>query len=232
MPLVQTDAEVTVCTLVYREPRWIDWWKEGLTQAKTETRYRTLVLANDPEPKVRESECWDVSLANSDPAAHYLGRVYNAWNECMMIAPTELVVLTNSDMFMSDYWLDELMECKRQKPKSLPCSLLVENGRIPSGMPEYVKDFGTNPADFRAADFRTLASTLRKRGTYEPGRLFQPALFDRQSFLDIGPYTSNQGDKSGDRILFEKYQAEGWEWVTCKGSVVSHLQEGEKRWNP
>ena len=229
VPLVQTDAEVTVCTLVYREPRWIDWWKEGLAQAKTETRYRTLVLANDPEPKVRESECWDYQFTNDDPdSEHYMVRVYRAWNHVIMNSPTQWVMMMSNDMWGYDYWLDELMEAKRKDNKTLPCSLLVENGHIPSAMPEYVKDLGRTPDTFQVPEFKEFAATLRKPGETESGRLFGPTLFDRQEFYDIGMYAEGYVDGvPADRVLYESYMKAGYKWITVKGSIVAHLQNGE-----
>ena len=65
----------------------------------------------------------------------------------------------------------------------------------------------------------------------EPGRLFGPTLFDRQEWMDFGMYPEgNPGGVPGDRVLYERYQAAGWKWLTCTGSVVAHLQTGEQEW--
>lgn len=216
--------------LIYRSLRWLDFVMQGVDSAKNDTRYRWCVLANDATPEVRNDPRIDVDFHAEDPDAYYLRRVYAAWREGVLCSKTQWVILTNSDMRFTDYAIDELVACKRAKPKSLPCGLLVENGRIPSGMPEYVKDFGTTPGTFQYDAFKRHAESIRRRGQYEPGRLYQPVLFDRQEFMDLGSYPDgNINGISGDKILFDHYIEAGFEWLTCLGAVVGHCQEGEMR---
>jgi GT2 family glycosyltransferase len=151
-------------------------------------------------------------------------------------AETDWVVMINSDMYVSDYWLDALVQTKLVNQKSLPCSLLVESGRIPSAMPEYVHNFGTSVDSFDREGWQRHAAALRERkaGKREPGRLFMPVLVDRQEFADVGGYPpgniqTTTGTLSGDRDLFNRYAARGYEWVTCLDSIVFHTQEGEMR---
>ena len=193
--------------------------------------YRTLVLANDATEFVRHHKLVDYDFRNPDPNEHYIARVYRAWNECVLLARTPLVCLMNNDMWPYHGWLDELVECKRAVPNVVPVSLLVENGRIPSAIPEHVKDFGTTPETFNAAGFMAYAESICKPGSVEPGRLFQPVIFNREEFLDLGGYhEGNLADgTSGDADLFNRYKAAGYGWATCLGSVVAHLQEGEQR---
>lgn len=231
MPLVERDAEVTLVTLVYRSLRWLDFVMDGVERSQQRTRYRWLVVANDATEKVEADERVSVLWHNDDPEAHYIGRVYAAWNEGVKLAPTQWCILLNSDMYASDYAIDELMLAKRRNPQSLPCGLLVESGRIPSGMPEYVAALGTNPQEFQRDNFLALAADLRQRDKLEDGRLFMPVLLDRQQFLDVGGYPpGNIGGVSGDRILFDRYRMAGYRWVTARGSVWYHAQEGEMRW--
>lgn len=231
MPRVERDAECTLVVLVYRSLRWLTWCMKGVDSSRNETRYRWLVVSNDASDEVRDDPRITVDWQNEDPSEHYLARTYRAWNEGVLNAPTQWVILTNSDMLFSDWAIDELVEQKRLNSKSLPCSLLVENGRIASGMPEFVADYGTNPDNFRHDDFLKHAEGIRKRGQTEPGRLFQPVLFDRQEFMDLyGFPEGNVGGVSGDKILFDQYMKAGYNWLTCLGSVVAHCQEGEMRW--
>jgi hypothetical protein len=231
MPRVERDAEVTLVVLVYRSLRWLEWCMDGVDATINETRYRWCVVANDGTDEVRLSPRVTVDWQNIDPGEHYIARVYRAWNEGVLNSPTQLCILLNSDMMATDHAIDQLVWCKRTKPRSLPCGLLVENGRINSGMPEHVRDFGTNPDNFQRDAFVKYADSIRRTYETEPGRLFQPVLFDRQEFADMGGYPhGNIGSTSGDRILFDRYVAAGYEWVTCKGSVWYHAQEGETRW--
>ncbi len=231
MPRTERDAEVTLVTLVYKSMKWIDWVMEGADSSKNKTRYRWLVVANDATAEVRSDPRIDIEFENENPSEFYINRVYRAWNEGFLWAPTQLVVNMSNDMYGSDYWLDELVDLKRRDPKTIPCGMLVESGRIPSAMPELVKNFGLHPDEFRAKEFLSHAASIRKRGQYEPGRLFGPTLFDRQEWLDFGMYPEgNPSGVPGDRFLYDKYRAAGYKWVTCMGSVVAHLQTGEQEW--
>ena len=247
MPKVETDAEVTVVVLIYRSLKWLDWVMEGVDSSKNETRYRWLVVANDATEEVRADPRVDVDWQNEDPDEFYINRVYRAWNEGVLNAPTSLVVLLNSDMWTADYWLDELMEIKGSlmtraraitspgeiswKQKCVPTSLLVESGRLPSAMPEYVKDFGKNPEEFDRKGFMAHATNLRIPCDTGEGKLYMPILVDRQEFMDIGGYPEgNPPGTTGDKDLIRRYAEAGFTHVTALGSVVYHVQCGEQEW--
>lgn len=243
MPRVESDAEVTLVVLVYRSLRWLDWCMEGVDFSKSETRYRWLVVANDATEEVKNDPRVAVEYNNEDPSEFYINRVYRAWNAGVLEAPTQLVVMLNSDMYASDHWLDALVEVKRIEPQTVPTSLLVESGRLPSGMPEYVKDFGRNPEEFDTENFEGDAATIRVLATRvgvkdsdpprltEPGRLYMPILVDRQEFFDVGAYPEgNPPGTTGDKDLVRRYAEAGFKHVTALGSVVYHCQLGEQEW--
>ena len=231
MPRVEAGAEVTLVVLVYRSLRWLDWCMEGVDQSRQQTRYRWLVVANDGTDEVRRDPRISVDWQNANPRAFYIENVYRAWNEGVLVAPTQWVILMNSDMLGASFWIDALMDVKRASPKTLPTSLLVESGRLPSGMPEHVKNFGLHPDEFRRADFLLHASGMRREGATEPGRLYMPCLLDRQEFEDIGRYPEgNPPGTTGDKDLFARYADAGYEHVTALGSVVYHCQLGEQNW--
>ena len=135
-------SEVSVAMLTYRDLRWARWALEGLNAAKNDTSWRPWLVGCDPEPQVRNSGALHVIHESKNPAEFYINRVYRAWNAAVQSARTQWVALINSDMYVSDWWLDELVACKSGRPKSLPTSLLVESGRIPSAMPEYAQNLG------------------------------------------------------------------------------------------
>jgi len=224
---------VTVCVLVYRDLSWLSFVLDGLAWARNTTPHRVMIVGNDPAAELIASGRLDMIHRSADPSEHYIKRVYRAWNAAILAAQTDWVVPLNSDMYVSDFWLDALVEEKTSNPKSLPCGLLVESGRIASAMPEHVKDFGKTPLTFDTEGFRLHAASLRASGT-GPGRLFQPVLFDKAEFFKLGGYpignvTRNGLTVSGDLDLFNRYRSCGFEWVTCLGSVVYHVQEGEMR---
>lgn len=233
MPRVEKGAEVTIAALTFKA-RWLQFFLDGLASSKQEMRYRLLLVAtgasNEVKALLNETVPDWIDFHPADPHAHYLRNVYAAWNEAMLCAKTSWVILANDDMWMTDHAIDELVALKRRQPKSLPCGLLVESGRIPSGMPEYVKNFGTTPETFQQDAFMAHAATIRQLGKTEMGRLFQPVLLDRQEYFDLGGYPDgNIGGISGDKILFQRYEDAGFAWTTCLGSVSYHVQEGALR---
>lgn len=230
MPRVEKGAEVTVVTLVYRSLRWLDFVMEGVDRAGTETRYRWLVVANDATEEVRRDPRIGLDFRNEDPAEWYIPRVYRAWNAGVEAARTQWVVMLNSDMFPADGWLDALVEAKHNDPMTVPTSLLVESGKVPSGMPEFVKDFGRTPEQFQRDAFLAHARTIDLPGI-APGRLYMPIIVDRQEFSDVGGYPEgNPPGTTGDKDLIRRYAERGFQHVTALGSVVYHCVMGEQEW--
>ena len=235
---VERNAEVTLVVLAYRSLRWLDWCMEGVDSSHNETRYRWLVVANDATKEVRADPRIDVDFQNNDPEEFYINRVYRAWNEGVLNSPTSLCIMLNSDMYGSDNWIDELIAARH--PSTVPTSLLVESGRLPSAMSEYVKDFGKNPSEFNREGWIQHAKTIRKPSLSgelacgsitEPGRLYMPILVDRQEFFDVGGYPDgNPPGTTGDKDLIRRYTEAGFEHVTAMGSVVYHCQLGEQKW--
>lgn len=223
---------ITVATLVYRNINWIKFLKESLDTSKTNINYKFLVLANDATEEINIHPLVNYVFKNQNPNEYYINRVYRAWNKCVEICDTDLICLINSDMYVSDYWLDELYAFKTLIPQSIPCGTLVESGRIPSAMPEYVKNFGLSPNTFDRSSWIQHSNSIRRRGGYEAGKLYSPVLFSKKEFLDIGGYPEgNINGIPGDQILFNKYKEKGYNHITCLGSIVYHTQEGEMRDN-
>ena len=231
MPRVEHNAEVSLVVLTYRSLRWLEWAMDRTDFCTNKIRYRWFVVANDPTDEVGEDPRIAMTYRNSDPAEFYINRVYRAWNAGVLEAPTETVIMLNSDMAGSSYWIDELVDEKRMHPAHVPTSLLVESGRLPSGMPEHVHDFGMDPDSFDATGFSKHASRLRKINSREPGRLYMPILVERQEFLDLGGYPEgNPPGTTGDKDLIRRYSEAGMDHVTCLGSVVYHCVQGEQHW--
>lgn len=236
MPRVERDAEVTLVVLIYRSLKWLTWCMEGVDASKNETRYRWLVVANDATEEVRNDPRISLDYQNADPSEFYINRVYRAWNSGVLESPTQRVVMLNSDMWPADYWLDKLMDVNLLNRKTVPTSLLVESGRLASGMPEYVRDFGHNPEEFDRVGFGNLAGRLilgciKDQKITEPGRLYMPILVDRQEFFDVGGYPEgNPPGTTGDKDLIRRYTEAGFKHVTALGSVVYHVQCGEQEW--
>ena len=223
---------ITVGILIYHDPRWLSFVLDGLEAARTEhVHWRPYVYANDPTPAVAADHRVTFVHRSQDPSVHYLTRVYQAWNDLVRRSPTELVVLLNSDMVVSDGWLDSLYAAWQVDPKALPTSLLVESGRQVSAFPEYVANFGLHPNEFDATAWRQHAALIREPGRTSKGRLYMPVLFQRDAFLAVGGYPPGNlsATQTGDRVLFQRLADAGFRHVTCHGSVVYHVGEGEMR---
>jgi hypothetical protein len=232
MPRVDQNAEVTLVVLVYRSLRWLDWCMAGVDATQNETRYRWLVVANDATAEVRADPRIGIDFRNDDPGEFYINRVYRAWNEGIVMAPTEMVCMISNDMYATDYWLDSLVDAKRTQPNCIPTSLLVESGIIPSAIPEHARNFGTTPENFNVAGFKQYADEIRRPGAVTEGRLFGPTFFIRQEFIDAGMYPEGNPDGiSGDRFLVRKKFSEmGFKHIMAMGSVLYHTQHGEQEW--
>ena len=221
---------VTVACLIYKSPSWLAWFLEGLAWSRNRTPYRTLVVGNDAEPQVMETGRVDVDHRNP-PGMSRMARIYAAWNRCVEEAETDLVCLANSDFAFSDWWLDRLVDVKLRLPMSLPCSLLVESGRIPSAFPEFVKQFGEPPDNFDINAWQEHALMLRASGkeSVTPGRLYMPVIFRKDEFIKAGGYPSigNPEGTTGDKDLFARYKTMGFEHLTVMDSVVFHQMCGE-----
>ena len=216
---------VTVGILTYQKPEWLGFVLEGLAYAKSRVPFRTLVLGNSPTEEVRATGRLDVEWDSPDGLSR-LGRIYAAWNETVRQAETPLVCLMNDDMYVSDYWLDELVEAYHTGP-CVPTSLLVESGRIPSAVPEQVRNFGLSPEEFDAEGFREYATAIRRPGVVGEGRLYMPCLFERYTFMRLGGYPDgNPPGTTGDKDLFARFARAGYRHVECAGSVVYHVQCG------
>lgn len=231
MPRVERGEQVTLITLVYRSTRWLDWCMEAVDSSRQATKYRWLVVANDATPAVLKDPRVAVDWRNEDPGEFYIPRVYRAWHEGLLHSRTPRCILLNTDMFCTDFAIDEMVAAVDKDRGVLPCGLLVESGRVPSGMPEHVRNFGMDPDSFDREAFLRHAEGIRRKGETEPGRLFQPVLFDRQDYLSLDGYPQgNIGGVSGDRILFDRFVRAGHKWITCLGSVWYHAQMGEQSW--
>lgn len=171
-----------------------------------------------------------VDHRNHDPHAYYMGRIYHAWNRAVMEARTEYVALVNTDMSFADYWLDELLAMRDEFP-CVPTSLLIESGRVPSGLPEQVRDFGRHWSTFDRAAFLARAEQIRAgTGRRMQGGLFQPCLFKRSEFIELGGYEIQARDHAlaSDAKLFQRFENEKrLPHVTAVRSVVYHIQQGE-----
>jgi hypothetical protein len=216
---------VTVIGLIFRSREYLSFLLDGIYRTKNETPFCSLIIGCDPEPQIEADFRVNAIYRNPNALASPGFRTYHAWNHGALIAETPYICFIGSDMYGYDHWLDELMKPILEKPKTIPTSFLIENGRIPSAFPETVRDHGNPTRGFNLAGFRAHAAEICKPGVHSKGRLNQPVIFNREDFLARGGFPTRDGgdvDFFRDMVVTDKY-----EWITCEGSVVYHTCRGE-----
>lgn len=168
-------------------------------------------------------------------APEYMRRVYQGYNQGILAAKAQKVVLINSDNFFSDDWLENLL--KYSDYKKVVCTTLVEPGHDKFGVfPAAIeKDFGHTTEEYQESDFQQFVSKTSKTG-YTSGGAYMPCLMYKDVAILAGLYPEgNLAGKSfenikrfGDEYFYDKLRGFGVEHITAKDSIVYHLKEGEK----
>ena len=93
------------------------------------------LVANDATEEVLEAikDCGvPYSIYNDpNPEDFYLNRVYRCWNYAGQSSNYDNICFVNSDMMFSPNWLSKLLE--HHDGDNIPCSRLVESGKLRSG---------------------------------------------------------------------------------------------------
>lgn len=223
--------DVTVGLLIYKSTEWLDFVLEGLAQTKNNTPYKIMVVANDPTPTIEKDPRVTHVWRNEDTSEWCIRRVYKAWNAVVNLADTPLIALLNSDMYVSDYWLDNLVK-HYVSGKTVLTSLIVESGRIPSKFASHVKNLGTEPSTFDREAWRLLADFKRQLypNKLTNGGLYMPVLLGKKDALAAGGYPEDEcpsDSVSGDVRFFSSLLGVGCVHHTVMDSVVYHVQKGE-----
>ena len=176
------------------------------------------------------------------PSDFYLNRVYRCWNFSANTSEYDNFCFVNSDMIFSKGWLSNLL--KHHQGGVIPCSRLVESGKMPSGKYGVSKYFGNHPKNIDYK-FWDMWSAANKEHDTQPGGLFMPCVFEKETFLKSGGYPEGnifkEGDRlvsgypndrplfmSGDAYFFKRLEVEhGIRHLTIFDSLVYHIQEGE-----
>jgi len=176
------------------------------------------------------------------PDDYYLNRVYRAYNFAIKTSTYKNVCLVNSDMAFSKGWLSNLL--KHYDGKTIPCSRLIESGKMPSGQHGISlgeAHVGRSPNKVNLPEFDTLVEIL-KEDRIEPGGLFMPCIFEKSTVLSAGLYpegniykdgigtTNGYPIRTGDEYFFNEVLGKkyGMKHITVFDSLVYHIQEGEK----
>ena len=236
---------IEIIAMVYKSTQYLDFIYDQLKSehCKADGWGVTLrIVANDATGEVLERlHTLDVPFSvynDPKPDDFYLNRVYRCWNYCVESSQCGDVCLVNSDMAFSKDWLSNLL--KHHDGINIPCSRLVESGKMPSGLHGISNNCGTHPNEFNSQEFERYAGDISE-DKIEHGGLFMPVVFNRKRFLESGKYpegnvyrggigaSNTKFVKSGDAYFFYDVLENklGMKHVTAFDSVVYHIQEGE-----
>ena len=200
------------------------------------------VVANDANDKVlnRLEELGVPYVIYNDPKPddYYLNRIYRCWNFAGKTSKYDNICVVNSDMVFSKDWLKNLLNV--HDGTAIPCSRLVESGKMLSGLHAISKNFGKDPNEFDHDGWRTYVEETKLLENHLGG-LYMPCIFNKQRFIESGMYPEGNiySDRragsmvggvimSGDDYYFRLLEGRfGMKHVTVFDSVVYHIQEGE-----
>lgn len=199
------------------------------------------IVANDATPEViSKLKSLDIAYSiynDPKPNDYYLNRVYRCWNHAGKNSESDNICFVNSDMVFSDNWLSNLL--KHHDGINIPCSRLVESGKMLSGKHGVSFNCGRGPKEIDYKLWNELVDNT-KLDVIKDNGLFMPCIFEKKRFVESGMYpegniytdgigTLNGFVQSGDDWYFKKLNKEfGMKHITVFDSLVYHIQEGEK----
>jgi hypothetical protein len=248
---------VEVVSLIYKSVKYLHFIADQLKSdlCKVEGwKVGVRIVANDATEEILEElKKIDIPYTvfnNPDPKEFYLNRVYRAYNYAVTSSEFDNVCLVNSDNAFCESWLTNLL--KHHDGINIPCSRLVESGKMESGMYgiNLLKakgyNFGTHPDNFHMKNWLNYAESI-KEDKLETKGLYMPCVLVKERVVESGLYPVGNifvhnnklfsgfpNDrpiyKAGDAYYFQdilekKY---GMKHVTVFDSPVYHIIEGEK----
>ncbi len=246
-------VEISIISLIYKSSKLAEAIYESLykhTPKLKNGEAEFFFVANDPTEELVEfldSKGYPYIINANDHLSdkelyklgygtpEYMRRVYQGYNQGILNAKGQKVVLINSDNFFSEDWLENLL--KYSDYKKVVCSTLVEPGHDKFGVfPCAIhKNFGRTTEDYQEEEFMKFASKISKTG-YTSGGAYMPCLLYKDIAVLAGLYPEgniagkdfSQIKSYGDENFYEKLKGFGVDHITAKDSIVYHLKEGEK----
>lgn len=246
-------VKVSIICLIYKSTQLADWVAESLlkyTPMLQTGEAEFFFVANDPSNNVIQhllnkqypfiinhnkvlSE--EELFAQGYGVPEYMNRVYKGYNQGILHAKGERIVLINSDNYFSPDWLENLM--KFSDIKKIISSKLVEPGHekfhvFPAAIH---KNFGRTVETFDESNFINFAMSTKKTGI-EKGGAYMPCILYKEIAYYAGLYPEgNIADghfdiiaRYGDEFFYDKLEKMGVLHYTSLDSIVYHLKEGER----
>jgi hypothetical protein len=239
------NRNIEVISLIFKSTDYLDLIYNEMKSGKCnvdgwEIGYR--IVANDATPEIIEKlKTLDIPYTiynDPKPDDYYLNRVYRCWNHAGATSEYDNICFVNSDMVFSDGWLTNLI--KHHDGVNIPCSRLIESGKLTSGLHAVSFNCGRTPKEINYDLWDRVVKDAKHPMAFDGG-LYMPCIFEKSRFVESGMYPEgniyNNGVgtlgafvKSGDAYYFKdvlenKY---GMKHITVFDSLVYHIQEGEK----
>lgn len=236
---------VVVVGMIYKSKSYLDFMMDNIRkyclQSNNNYEINYLIVANDASEtilnKLKVDQINHIIYCDPKPNDYYLNRVYRAWNFGGRSSDGDIIVFINSDMAFTSGWLDHLL--KHLDRDTIPCSRLVESGKLRSAANAISKDFGRTALTFDEKKFIEYAKQIGENKVLDKG-LFMPCAFYKDDFLRSGGYpegniykagvgrTDSKFIQSGDNYFFYNNSVMGRKrHITVCDSIVYHIQEGE-----
>lgn len=232
--------------MIYKSRKYLKFFLDSLRKTAISTKAMEvtyLIVANDASSTVLaaldEEDVPYLTYKDPKPEDYWLNRVYRAWNVGGFAAPGEVLVFVNSDMYFAPGWLENLLA--ELTSDTIPCSRLVESGKMPSGQHAISENFGRSPDEFQKERFEEFAKSLMYTGdeTAEGG-LFMPIAFYKSDFVEAGGYPPgnicqdgvgaypSQVLETGDHyFVYSNPVMATKKHITVLDSICYHIQNGE-----
>lgn len=236
---------IEIIALIFKSTTYLDLLYNELKSDKCKAEgwdVSVRIVANDAtEAVIDKLKTLDIPYTiynDNNPSDYYLNRVYRCWNSAGFNSNSDNICFINSDMVFSDGWLINLL--KHHNGSNVPCSRLIESGKMLSGQHAVSSNCGRTPSEI---DYSKWESTVKEltNNSVRDGGLFMPCVFETKRFIESGMYpegniyTNGIGTlggfvKSGDAYYFDDVLAKKYNMkhITVFDSLVYHIQEGEK----
>ena len=239
-------SNIEIITLIYKSVDYLDLIVSELKKDYCKVKGWDVVIrvvANDANEKVlnklKEMDVPYTVYNDPKPDDYYLNRVYRCWNFAGQTSQYENICFVNSDMVFSENWLKNLL--KHHDGMTIPCSRLVESGKMLSGQHAVSKDFGRHPNEINYVGWNNYVKEITQPNVHAGG-LYMPCVLKRDKFIESGMYPEGNiyvdgraGSmvdhviKSGDDYYFHSVLENefGMKHITVFDSLIYHIQEGE-----
>ncbi len=240
---------IEVISLIYKSTTYLDYIVKQLKSDLCKSPGWDVgirIIANDATDNVlyalRNIDIPYTIFNNFNKDEYYINRVYRCYNYGVATSEYDNVCLINSDNGFSRDWLSNLL--RHHDGTNIPCSRLVESGKMLSGKYGFSYDFGKNCTEFESRfDEWLFWSNNFKESKVLPGGLYMPVIFNKQRFMESGMYPEGniysdgkvgslvgEVKRTADEFFFNEILVKRFNMkhVTVFNSLVYHIQEGEK----